>query len=599
MPGMGRGYGANNPLIVSAFHVALIHQGLIVLAILAVVGLVATAMGTAAIRRGEVAQGRGAAHFNESIGRRILRYGFGGLWVLDGALQTQPAMPVALPTQVIAPSASGSPQWVHLLTNAGTTIWSNHPVDAAAATVWIQVGLGVFLLVAPSGRWSRVAGAASALWAVMVWIFGEAFGEIFAPGLSWLFGAPGAAVFYMVAGVLVALPNRFWEAPTIGRRTLQSMGAFFFGMGVLQAWPGRGFWQGHAVNGEPIGALTKMARTMSQVAQPRLFSSWLRAFASFDAAHGFAVNLTIVVALLGVGSALLTGRDRLAFIGLVAALVLCLADWVLVEDFGFLGGVGTDPNSMIPMVVVLVGGYGALVRVKAVAPVMLEESPTAIRTTGYLPRISAAIGAMAVVLIGAVPMAFASVNPNADPILTEAINGTPNLESAPAPDFRLIDEHSVARSLVSWAGKTVVLTFLDPVCTTDCPLIAQELRESDLDLGRGADKVVFVAIDANPIDRSYAFVDAFDAQERLDSLANWHFLTGTVPELNQIWSAYGVQVSVSPAGAMVSHSDVVFVITPHSTISSILDADPGSGTRPLTSSFVSLLNSEIARAEQS
>ena len=29
--------------------------------------------------------------------------------------------------------------------------------------------------------------------------------------------------------------------------------------------------------------------------------------------------------------------------------MLCLADWVLVEDLGFLGGVGTDPNTMVPI----------------------------------------------------------------------------------------------------------------------------------------------------------------------------------------------------------------------------------------------------------
>jgi len=42
--------------------------------------------------------------------------------------------------------------------------------------------------------------------------------------------------------------------------------------------------------------------------------------------------------------------------------VLCLADWVLVEDLGFLGGLGTDPNSMIPFILLASGGYLALTR---------------------------------------------------------------------------------------------------------------------------------------------------------------------------------------------------------------------------------------------
>ena len=72
------------------------------------------------------------------------------------------------------------------------SIWSDHPISAAAATVWIQVGVGVFLLVAPRGYWSRTAGAVSAGWGLVVWVFGEGFGGVFGQGSSWLFGSPGA-----------------------------------------------------------------------------------------------------------------------------------------------------------------------------------------------------------------------------------------------------------------------------------------------------------------------------------------------------------------------------------------------------------------------
>jgi hypothetical protein len=60
--------------------------------------------------------------------------------------------------------------------------------------VWIQVGIGLWLLVAVRGWWSRGAGLASVAWGLMVWIWGESFGGIFAPGLSWLTGAPGAVL---------------------------------------------------------------------------------------------------------------------------------------------------------------------------------------------------------------------------------------------------------------------------------------------------------------------------------------------------------------------------------------------------------------------
>ena len=48
-------------------------------------------------------------------------------------------------------------------------------------------------------------------------------------------------------------------------------------------------------------------------------------------------------------------------------LVLCAADWVLVQDLGVFGGLGTDPNSMIPFALVAMGGYLALAKVPALA----------------------------------------------------------------------------------------------------------------------------------------------------------------------------------------------------------------------------------------
>ena len=61
------------------------------------------------------------------------------------------------------------------------------------------------------------AGGVSAGWGLVVWVFGEAFGGIFGHGSSWLFGSPGAALFYVVAGVLVSLPDLAWERPRLGR----------------------------------------------------------------------------------------------------------------------------------------------------------------------------------------------------------------------------------------------------------------------------------------------------------------------------------------------------------------------------------------------
>ena len=107
-------------------------------------------------------------------------------------------------------------------------------------------------------------------------MFGESFGGIFAPGLTWLFGAPGAVLIYCVAGALIALPERVWHSRRLGRAVLAGTGLFLVGMAVLQAWPGRGFWQG--VSGGQPGTLAGMTGSMAQTPQPGVLSGWVSAF---------------------------------------------------------------------------------------------------------------------------------------------------------------------------------------------------------------------------------------------------------------------------------------------------------------------------------
>ena len=163
----------------------------------------------------------------------------------------------------------------------------------------------------------------------------------------------------------------------------------------------------------------------------------------------------------------------------------------------------------------------------------------------------------------------------------------------PAPPFTLTDQAGRQVSSGSLAGHVVVLTFLDPVCTTDCPLIAQELRVTDQMLGANSADVDLVAVVNNPLYNATAFTVAFDEQEGLDHLPNWTFLTGSLAQLENVWDDYGEQSAVSPAGAMVAHSDIVYIIDGRGRTREILDSDPGAGTSATKSSFSALLANQV------
>ena len=589
MPGMNSGLNVTNPILVAAFRSALLHQGLIALLVLAVL---AVARISAREWLGSRAAARSVAA--EAAGHRLLRISFGILWIFDGILQAQPAMAAGLPSNVIEPTAAASPGWVQHMANWAGTSWSYHPIQAAAAAVWIQVGIGAWLLAAPRGRSARLAGLASVAWGLVVWVFGESFGGLFAPGLTWLFGAPGAAIFYCAAGALLALPGRDWQTPRLGRRILTVMGLFFVGMAVLQAWPGRGFWAG-THHGAP-GTLTGMIQSMAGTSQPAVFARWASGFGTFTAAHGFALNLVVVIALGALGAGLLSGQPRLLRPTIAAVTVLCLADWVLIEDFGFFGGLGTDPNSMIPILLVVYTGYLALTRVPATATAAVPATapgwrdrlqPAGLARSFGSASARAVLAAWAVVIIivGAAPAALAQANPNADPIIAQAIAGNSAPLNFAAPPFRLTDQNGRQVSLAGLRGKVVLLTFLDPVCTSDCPLIAQEFRAANQILGAKSSRVELVAIVANPVYSAVSYTQAFDRQELLASLPNWRFLTGSLPQLKQAWRNYSVAAEVVPSGGMIGHNDVAYVIDANGRTRAELNFDPGPGTTSSVSSF--------------
>jgi hypothetical protein len=124
MPGMNATLSPASPILISAFRSALLHQFLIIALIIVLLLITWGASRTALF--GSVtppAPAEAAPRWREPRARRVLRVGFGLIWLFDGILQAQPQMPGGLGDQVIQPSAASSPGWVQHLVNYGVNLW--------------------------------------------------------------------------------------------------------------------------------------------------------------------------------------------------------------------------------------------------------------------------------------------------------------------------------------------------------------------------------------------------------------------------------------------------------------------------------------------
>ena len=266
---------------------------------------------------------------------------------------------------------------------------------------------------------------------------------------------------------------------------------------------------------------------------------------------------------------------------------------------------------MIPFGLLAAAGYLALAADPAPAPAAEEAAAAPVTASwpwrsagGWRQHLRAAVdpqalaatrfssvvalGAIGMTILGAAPMAAAQANPVADTILAQAIDGSSAPLNIPAPGFSLTDQNGQPVTLASMRGKVVLLTFLDPVCTSDCPLIAQEFRQAGQLLG--ADRVDLVAVNYNPLYAQVSYLQAFDSQEGLNGVRNWRYLTGSPATLARVWAAFGVDpAEVLPAGSMIGHGDYAFVIDQRGRLRRELGFDPGPGTQSTKSSFAAEL----------
>jgi cytochrome oxidase Cu insertion factor (SCO1/SenC/PrrC family) len=126
-----------------------------------------------------------------------------------------------------------------------------------------------------------------------------------------------------------------------------------------------------------------------------------------------------------------------------------------------------------------------------------------------------------------------------------------------APSFSLRDEQGKPISLERFRGRPVILTFIDPLCTTFCPLEAKVL---DRMLARlpAAERPAIVSVSVNRLgDNAKAY--RHDAQAwKLTSA--WHWAVGSQPALQSVWKSYAIGVSVDPKTKDVTHTEAAYLV---------------------------------------
>lgn len=268
--------------------------------------------------------------------RLVLWWGLGLLWILDAVLQAQPAIPNnGFVQDVLAPAVAGQPGWFIPILGWNIQFWTDYPIGADVFAVLIEMGIGICLIVGMDRFAGRLALWTSIVWGMGIWIFGEGMGGILTGSATWLAGSPGSVVFYIWGAVFLLLPEMWWESGRIARIARQGIGLFWLLAALAQAWPGARYWSG--------SSLYSLFFASANMPQPTVLASPMYAMAAAAQIHPFFWNFVFVTVMVVLGLAYLSNQINRWTVGLT--MLWLFFTWWMGQDFGVMGGVGTDPNS--------------------------------------------------------------------------------------------------------------------------------------------------------------------------------------------------------------------------------------------------------------
>ena len=267
-------------------------------------------------------------------GRRGLQICLGLLWLLDAALQYQPFMfGPGFVTKAIEPAAAGNPVAIVSSVTWASDVMLRHVAvyNAMFASIQLLLAIGLFFR-----RTVNLALAASIVWALSVWWFGESLGGVFT-GASPLAGLPGAVALYALIAIVL------WPAGPLG-----ATGANFL---WLALWAGFAHYLLLPANRAP-DAITRIFSAAD--GQPGWVAATMALFAHAAGHRGTQVSIALAVVCAGVALGVFSRRARRPVLVLAAGLGVLF--WVAEGFGGIFTGQGTDPSTG-PLLILLAACY--------------------------------------------------------------------------------------------------------------------------------------------------------------------------------------------------------------------------------------------------
>lgn len=275
------------------------------------------------------------------IKKKNLQQSLGLFWTIAGCLQLQPFMFshnfIHDLAQNTMQNTAGIPNFYTSLIQSSVIFFLHYQLVLNIGFAVLQIFIGLALLFQRAIRFALVL---SIPWALVVWVFAQAFGFMIFPQSSMAFGAPGSAILYVIVAFLL-WPSRSNNFDSIAASSpLGIRGGIFIWSFI---WDGTALLELEKSNWAPHG-LSAQLSYQSSISGIHWLSICDHYLAQWLSGYGTIAAFGMLLIQLIVGQASLAVSSRK--IGLGIGILLSGLYWIFFQNFGSIfTGTSPDVNS--------------------------------------------------------------------------------------------------------------------------------------------------------------------------------------------------------------------------------------------------------------